>query len=259
MTAKKPALKILIDADMIVFRCCAACETPIDWDCGITTLHCEHAEAETLVDDMVMSVVDKVLNHYKYVGHYEILMCFTDTENWRKKVMPSYKMNRADKRKPLGYYKVVEWVKDNFDCYQKDNLEADDCIGILATLNPKNHIIISGDKDFRSIPGRFYDFLRDTFYEVSEEEADYYHLYQTLIGDAADNYKGCPGIGPVAAKRILDANPTWEAVLEQFVKKNLTEEDALMNARVARILRKQDYDFKKKQPILWEPSRQSSN
>lgn len=249
----KEKLKLLIDGDMIVFRSCAACETAIDWDCDLTTLHCEHAEAETLVDDTTLDIVDKVLNHYKYEGEYEILMCFSDTENWRKKVLPTYKANRIGKRKPLAYTKVVEWVHDNYTCYQKPNLEADDCIGILATLHPNSTIIISGDKDFKSIPGSFYDFMRDTYYEITEKEADYWHLYQTLIGDVADNYKGCPGIGPVGAQKILGKSPTWEALVEAFVKKNLTEDDALVQARVARILRKCDYDFKTKQPILWSP------
>ncbi len=254
MFDKSKPLKILIDADMIVFHSCAACETPIDWDCDLTTLHCEHAEAEKLADDTVISIVDKVLDHYKYTGKYEILMCFSDTENFRKHILPSYKANRVGKRKPLGYSKVVEWVKDNFTCYQKPTLEADDCIGILATLNPNSSIIVSGDKDFKSIPGYFYNFLSDTYYEISEEEADYNHLFQTLIGDTADNYKGCPGVGAVTAKKILDESPTWEALVAQFVKKKLTEDDALLQARVARILRKSDYDFKARKPKLWSPA-----
>lgn len=253
MLLSNKKLKLLIDADMFVFRACAAVERPIDWDCGITTLHCEHTEAEALVDDMVIGIVDKVLDHYKHEGKYEIIMCFSDANNFRKTILPTYKMNRAGKRKPLGYQIVVDWVKENFTCYQKNGLEADDCIGILATLNPDSSVIISGDKDFKSIPGRFYNFLNDTYYTISEQEADYNHLYQTLIGDAADNYKGCPGIGAVTAKKILDASPTWEACLAQFVKKNLTEEEALTQARVARILRKQDYDFTYKCPILWTP------
>lgn len=246
-------LKLLIDADMIVFRSCAACEREIEWDSEISTLHCEYGEAKKLVDDMVIGITDKVLNHYKVEGEYEIIMCFSDTLNFRKKLLPTYKMNRAGKRKPLAYHKVVDWVKDNFTCCQMATLEADDCIGILATMNPNNSVVISGDKDFKSIPGKFYNFLSDSYYEISEEEADYNHLFQTLIGDTADNYKGCPGIGAVTAKKILDADPTWEACLAQFVKKKLTEDDALLQARVARILRKEDYDFATKTPILWKP------
>ena len=89
--------------------------------------------------------------------------------------------------------------------------------------------------------------------EISKEEADYNHLYQTLIGDTADNYKGCPGIGSVGAHKILDESPTWEAVVAAFEKKGLDEEEALLQARVARILRAEDYDFKKKVPKMWTP------
>ena len=39
-----------------------------------------------------------------------------------------------------------------------------------------------------------------------------------------------------------------------FEDKGYTEEDALTNARLARILTVEDYDFNKKQPKLWSPS-----
>ena len=39
-----------------------------------------------------------------------------------------------------------------------------------------------------------------------------------------------------------------------FEKKGLTESDALVQARVARILRASDYDFAAKKPILWSVS-----
>lgn len=188
-----------------------------------------------MVDDMILTMIEKVLTHYKYEGEYKVILAFTDKNNFRKKILPSYKANRAGKRKPLGYFKVRDWLMENYYCKIIENLEADDVIGLIATSS--NAIIVSGDKDFKSVPGKFYDFCRDEFYEISEEEANYNHLYQNLVGDTADNYKGCPGVGPVSAKKILDANPTWEAVVEQFKKKGLTEEDALVQARVAFILR----------------------
>ena len=39
-----------------------------------------------------------------------------------------------------------------------------------------------------------------------------------------------------------------------FVKAGLDEEAALVQARVSRILRASDFDFKAKQPILWKPT-----
>jgi DNA polymerase-1 len=248
-------LKILFDADMVVFRETASVETPIDWGDDLWTLHADAGEAKVKVDDAVVTFTEKVLRHYKHEGNYEILMCFSDTDNFRKTVLPAYKLNRADKRKPTCYYGVKQWVEENYNCYQRPGLEADDCIGILSTMKNSNAIIVSGDKDFKTVPGRFYDFSRDEFYDITQEEADYWHLFQTLVGDVADNYKGCPGLGVVGAKRLLDSKgATWETVVAAFEKKGLAESDALVQARVARILRASDYDFTAKKPILWSPN-----
>jgi DNA polymerase-1 len=100
----------------------------------------------------------------------------------------------------------------------------------------------------------------------TDQEADYWHMLQTLTGDAVDGYKGCPGIGPVGAEKLLNGpavegeatydsgDPVlWPRVVAAYEKKKLTEEDALRNARLARILRWDDWDRKKKEPILWSP------
>ena len=246
-------LKILVDADMIVFKACSTIETPINWYDDLWTVHADAGEAKGIVDDMVLSMVDKVLRHYNYEGNYEIIMCFTDKDdNFRKHIYPLYKANRVGKRKPSGYYGVMKWCEENYKCVSKPSLEADDVIGILATKYD-DCIIISGDKDFKTIPAHFYDFCRDKFYEISKQEADYWHLYQTLIGDTTDNYKGCPKCGDVTARRLLDEDCSWKTVVSAFEKQGLSENDALTQARVARILRAEDYNFKTHKPILWTP------
>ena len=40
-------------------------------------------------------------------------------------------------------------------------------------------------------------------YYIDIEEADFNFYYQTLIGDAVDNYKGCPNVGKVKATKFL--------------------------------------------------------
>ena len=46
----------------------------------------------------------------------------------------------------------------------------------------------------------------------------------------------------------------WQHVLKAYAKAGLSEEEALTQARVARICRSNDYDFKTKQVILWSPN-----
>jgi len=241
-----------MDADMLVFRACSSVEQEINWGDGLWTLHANENEANIKVDEAVESLTNKVLNVLKYEGEYAILMCFSDKDNFRKHILPTYKANRVGKRKPVCYYGTKAWVEDKYECRQKPNLEADDVMGILST-KLENAIIVSGDKDFKTIPGKFYDFSRDTLYDLSETEADYWHLYQTLLGDTTDGYTGCPGIGAVTAKKLLDAECSWHTVLQAFEKKGLSIKEAIVQAQVARILRCEDYDTNKGEPILWTP------
>lgn len=249
----KTPLILLFDADMLVFEACSSVEHEIQWEDDLWTLHADAADAKAKIDDRVSYITDKILGRLNYEGDYEILMCFTDDYNFRKDILPTYKANRVGKRKPVCYRAVKEWVKENYTAYQRPGLEADDCIGILAT-SKQNTVVISGDKDFKSVPGRFFDYRRDEFHEISVDEANYWHMFQTLIGDTADNYSGCPGIGAKTAEKILADGHPWSLVVSQFEKKGLTEHDALTQARVARILRKEDYDFKNKKVKLWEPT-----
>ena len=130
-------------------------------------------------------------------------------------------------------------------------------------------IIVSVDKDMRTVPSNVYRTSHpdEGVVQVTEAEADYYHLFQTLVGDATDGYPGCPGIGPVRATKILSnavfqnaetgrkGGPTdfWGAIVAAYDKAGFGEEEALVQARCARILRSSDYDFQNKEPILWNP------
>ena len=45
-----------------------------------------------------------------------------------------------------------------------------------------------------------------------------------------------------------------ETVVKAFEAKGYTQATALVNAQLARILTVDDYDFKKKEPITWNPA-----
>ena len=85
-------LHILVDGDMIIFKAAVNAEVPINWWGDFWTLHADAAEAKAEVDDMIVSLVDKVLNHYNYEGKYKLVLCFTDPkDNFRKHILPTYK------------------------------------------------------------------------------------------------------------------------------------------------------------------------
>lgn len=248
-----PPITILVDADMVVYRACSANEQEIDWGNDIWTLHVDFNEALAFLHDKMDYYIERALELDKYSGNVQVVYAFSDDDsNFRKKLLPTYKLNRVGKRKPVAYYALKKWVKEHWDSVQLPHLEADDVIGLLATGKYKdNNIILSADKDMRTIPTKIYNILSDELISVSKEEADYWLLYQTLVGDTADNYKGCPKIGAVRAERLLKENPTWDTVVSCFTKAGETEEDALLQARVAHIL--QDGDYKKGKVKLWNP------
>lgn len=251
---------LLIDGDIIAYKASSAVQKDIDWGDGLWTCH---AYLEDAIDQFI-SILDGILE-----GMYEhtldeystddMVFFFSDKDNFRKHYLPDYKSNRKNTRKPTCYNALVEWVNNNYKCVKPIKyLEADDVIGIYATTN-EDSIIVSMDKDFKTIPGKFYDFGRGEFKAISKKEADYWHMYQTLIGDTTDGYKGCPSYGPVKANKLLHSVPVdkclWETVVEAYVKQGLTEDDAILQATMARILRKEDFErfTEGELPPLWSP------
>jgi DNA polymerase-1 len=76
-----------------------------------------------------------------------------------------------------------------------------------------------------------------------------------MAGDQTDGYSGVPGIGVKRATELLESEGyKWSTVVKAFKEKGLSEEVALMNARLAKILQCTDYDITTGQPILWTPS-----
>lgn len=247
----------LIDADVNCFQAAVVSEKATNWGDGMWTLHADEGVAERAFQDSIARIVDAV-------GADKLILALSDDVNWRKEVLPTYKANREDKRAPMLRRHMVQFAKDNYETFQRPTLEGDDVLGILLTRPSKDDLVVcSIDKDMKTLPGKHFNFGKNESFFVSEDEANYWHLYQTLVGDATDNYSGCPGIGPVAATKVLspfmsmhgkfDYLGAWEAVLAQYEKKGLGVEEALTQARVARICRVQDYNFKTKKVILWTP------
>lgn len=185
------------------------------------------------------------------------ILCFTDrsTTNFRKTLIdPSYKGNRKEVRKPLALPGLEAYAYKHYRTATYPSLEADDVIGILATKH-KNTIIYSEDKDLNQIPGLHFD--GSELYRVTPEAGYEFFMSQVITGDPTDGYKGCPGAGAVAAKKLLSSNPPdkyWDAIVHLYDKAGLTEEDALTQARMARILTTELYDDKEGVIKLWSPT-----
>ena len=238
-------MKLLIDADFIVYKACAAAESEVDFgnDVILVTSHFSDAYNATKRE------ITKLQN--KLGSFADIILFFSDSQNFRKKILPDYKGHR-NRKKPCGYRRVINALKDEYKVIMKPELEADDAMGIYATKYPGN-IIASPDKDMRQIPGQLYNF-EETF-TIDPVEGAKWHLIQSCAGDQTDGYSGVPGIGVKRATTIFEEKGySWKTVVEMFEEKGYTTETALANARLARILTADDYDFTKKKPKLWTPT-----
>jgi len=238
-------MKLLIDADFTVYKSCSAAETEIDW--GDDTILVTSRFSDAL--KATQRELSRIKN--KFGSFTSMILFFSDSVNFRKKILPEYKGHR-NRKKPCGYKRVINKLKEEYEVIIMPTLEADDSMGVYATQHPGN-IIVSPDKDMRQIPGELYN-LDETF-TVSPEGGAAWHLIQSISGDQTDGYGGCPGIGVKRAEALFkEKGYTWKTVVKAFKDKDLSEEDALVNARLAKILTKDDYDFTKNQPILWSPS-----
>ena len=239
-------MKLLVDADYVVYKCCAGAETEIDWGDDVILVTSKFSEAYTSVIRNLKKIAQNFLWDVP-----ELVLFFSDSVNFRKSIQPEYKGHRQ-RKKPCGYKRVINQLKTEYEVIIMPTLEADDALGIYATKYPGN-IICSPDKDMRQIPGKLFD-MEETV-NVEEHEGKRWHLIQTLAGDQTDGYAGCPGIGVKRAITLFeDKGYSWKTVVTAFADKDLSEDVALENARLAKILTASDYDFNRQQPILWTPT-----
>ena len=238
---------LLIDSDFLAYKAAQACEIGIDFGEDVIIAQSQFSE--------VLKVFHNELNKVtKAMMEDNFILYFSSTKNFRKKIYPDYKGHRM-KRKPLGYKRLVNYCRENHNFKLIEGLEPDYTIGIEATrfADPSN-IIVSPDKDMRQIPSTLWN-LTDDVTEITKDDGDRWHLIQSLSGDPTDGYSGCPGIGVKRATELLDKNENkWEAVCKAYRDRGLSDDDALLNARLAKILRNEDYDHDRNQPILWTPN-----
>lgn len=239
---------LLFDADHLIYTAAAAAEHETRWDADNHVLASNFHE----VMDIFRRLVE-TKEHFigQWLGgpiKFEKRYALTGSNLFRSALWPDYKAGRS--RKPLCYWDVVSELLNHYDAMRVDGLEADDLMGIWATNGrAKNPIIVSEDKDLMTIPSLLW--RQETLHEIDEREADRNWLRQALSGDPTDGYPGCPGIGPKTAEKFLENG--WEGVVAAYEKAGLSADDALLQARLARILRASDWDSDKKEVKLWVP------
>lgn len=246
----------LIDADIVAYRAAAVSQENIDWQDG--------NEGPTISKQQALASAQFIIGDWtQRADCNKSILCFGGSDNFRKEIFPDYKGNRkGEPPELLG--ETIEYLKLAYESYAVHRLEADDLMSIFATSEyVKSAIIVSIDKDMQTVPAFVFNPDKDNRpRRIRLAQANYTWMHQTLIGDRVDNYKGIPGVGPKKAEKILartgpELPDLWASVLEAYLEAGLTEQDAITQARLSRILRAEDYHSDKKEITLWHPQKKS--
>ena len=236
--------ELRIDADYYAYRRCQVNEQELDWGGDVITIYSNFKE-------VIRGFQEDINQLKRRFDTNRVLLFFSDSKNFRKTIDPEYKGKRT-KRKPVGYKRLLEWCSNHYKTIRYDNIEADDALGLECHLDPRDFILVSPDKDMKQISCNLFNGEELTY--KTPEEADYWFWRQCLTGDPVDGYKGVPGVGAKGAEKILaKAEDPWQSVVASYEKAGLTLDDAIRNARLARILRPGEYNSTTKEPILWTP------
>ena len=170
-------------------------------------------------------ILDK--EHPNYLG-----VAFDHGATFRHEAFPAYKAQRDET--PEDIRRSVPIIQDilramNIPILIADGFEADDVIGTLATEAGKQGVetyMLTPDKDygqlirenvfmFRPRHGGGYDKIGEA--EIEEKygisSATQVIDLLALMGDSADNYPGCPGVGEKTAVKLINQFGSTENLL----------------------------------------------
>ena len=153
---------------------------------------------EHAVEALKATIGQAINNAKAYLGKPIVAEFYhTGSKNFRKDILKEYKANRKDQRKPEHLGACKQYIAENNYEVTEEGLEADDLIGIRAyelAAQGREYMIVTVDKDLRTIPGPFMDWVNIKFYTSSREEAMKFFYAQTIAGDNVDNIPGVSGL-----------------------------------------------------------------
>jgi hypothetical protein len=220
-------MKLLIDADILCYRIGFSCNTDTEEN-TLSTL-------DKFISDLLTSPLFDATEYKLFLS---------GQGNFREEIAVTapYKGNRkADK--PIHYAAIRERLLTKWEADLSSNEEADDTIAIEATKLYPNCIIVSLDKDFLQVPGKHFNFVKNTLIEMTPEECLLNFYQSILIGDRIDNIIGAEGIGPVKSKKLLEGKTELE--MYKTCVEILGSDRVLENARLLWLRREEGQ--------LWQP------
>ena len=180
----------------------------------------------------------------------------TGKGNFREEIatIKGYKANRKDNVRPVHYKGIRRYMRERWGACVVRGWEADDALAMAAHAAgyaPEAIVLVSQDKDLRTVPGRHYNPRKKMWSVVTKQEALLNFYRQVVTGDTVDNIPGCYKAGPKAADELLStlfdadeetiARAVWEMYLRSLEKKGCPYTEAstamLENCRLLHMCR----------------------
>lgn len=243
--SKKP-IHALIDADLIQYQYSIANQN----NDGSTNLGTAIEQA--------LRAVETITNR---TFAERTTLVFSGQANYRKRLNRCYKANRNGD-KPILLNQLRQAMCSHYNHIIVPGLEADDILGILCTEKglDETRVLVSYDKDMRTLPVNLYNSKTDEFSTITEVDAEIAFWTQCITGDTTDGYYGIPGMGPKGAEplvaEIIMQNTLEEkfaVLLREYEWRYLDKEYALRQCRMAYILHHGDFKDETKEVRLWGP------
>lgn len=151
-----------------------------------------------------------------------IAVAFDHGQTFRHEAYAEYKAQREET--PEDIRNSIPWIKRILTAYripilQVDGFEADDIIGTVAGIGERDGMdvfMLTPDKDYRQLVTEHIKMYRPRHgggYDIEgpAEVCEKYGIESTsqvidllgLMGDASDNYQGCPGVGEKTAVKLI--------------------------------------------------------
>ena len=223
----------------------------------------KQAFRQLILDEAINRTENKLLHILTYLNsvHFEEidqseLYITTCSNNFRNKLTDNYKA----KRKKNNYVWMVREYYRNNGAFFSDTLEADDLIADRCKeLNTDEYVIVSIDKDLRTIGGYIWSYYQQKSKDidgnyilnenggfekeykqkniefVTDKQATSFFYQQMLMGDATDNIIGLKGIGVKRSEKLINASKNeFITVAREYIKRG-RKEDFKLNHRLLKL------------------------
>ena len=156
--------------------------------------------SETKLSEKIYDILNIIETQYTVEKYF---LFVKGKDNFRYKIYTDYKKNRPQKHPIIDT--LNKYLIETFGAIQSHNAESDDYV-FAYSQTPEykgRSIICSVDKDLLQIPGIHYDYQKNKYHIITEEQGRYNLAIQMITGDAADGIKGLKGYGIKKAEKLI--------------------------------------------------------